>query len=109
MEATNIRIDQDTADGRGRGGFSRRRFLKGTGMLVVGFSIARIAPWEAIASAAQGVVVADYPEFDLTAVDSFLEIHADEASAMKSFVVCAMRWPRKLVYFLFNFESATSM
>ena len=68
---------QKMTDEQQRGAFTRRQFLKGSGVLVVGFSTAAIAPWEKLAAAAQGVAVADYPEFDLAAVDSFLEVHAD--------------------------------
>ena len=67
---------QKMTDEQQRGAFTRRQFLKGSGVLVVGFSTAAIAPWEKLAAAAQGVAVADYPEFDLAAVDSFLEVHA---------------------------------
>ena len=68
---------QKMTDEQQRGAFTRRQFLKGSGVLVVGFSTAAIAPWEKLAAAAQGVAVADYPEFDLAAVDSFLEVHAN--------------------------------
>ena len=66
-----------------RGTFSRRQFIQGTGVLVVGFSSACIAPWEALARAAQGVAAPDYPTYDLTAVDSFLEIHGDGTVLVK--------------------------
>src|SRR6476659_8462982 len=67
---------QKMTDEQQRGAFTRRQFLKGSGVLIVGFSTAAIAPWEKLAAAAQGVAAADYPEFDLAAVDSFLEVHA---------------------------------
>ena len=62
---------------KNRGTLSRRRFIQGTGVLVVGFSCPWVAPWDALAQAAQGVVVPDYPKYDLNAVDSFVEIHGD--------------------------------
>src|SRR5262250_3734551 len=65
------------------GTFTRRQFLKASGVLVVGFSTAAIAPWEKLAAAAQGVTFGDYPEFDLAAVDSFLEVHADGYALIK--------------------------
>ena len=61
------------------GAFTRRQFLKTSGVLVVGFSI---APWEKLAAAVQGPLP-DYPEFDLAAVDSFLEVHADGSVLIK--------------------------
>src|ERR1041384_6975848 len=67
---------------RQRGAFTRRQFLKASGVLVVGFSTAAIARWEKLAVAAQGPLP-DYPEFDLAAVDSFLEVHADGSVLIK--------------------------
>jgi len=63
---------------------SRRRFLQGTGVLVVGFSTAGMLPVEVLARAAQGNSVRDYPKFPLDAVDSFVEIHADGTVRIKS-------------------------
>ena len=77
METKNPNDAEVLTAGKKRGTFSRRQFIQGTGVLVVGFSIARIAPWEAAAMAAQGVAAPDYPTYDLNAVDSFLEIHGD--------------------------------
>jgi nicotinate dehydrogenase subunit B len=56
---------------------TRREFLQNVGVLVVGFSAAPAAAVEAVASAAQGYVIPDYPKYDLNAVDSFIEIHGD--------------------------------
>ena len=51
--------------------FTRGTFLKGTGVLAVGFSASGVlARGAAAAGAKAGVGVPDYPEFDLTAVDS---------------------------------------
>ena len=63
---------------------SRRQFLQGTGMLVVGFSIAPVLSELASARAAQGrIVVPDYPTYDINGVDSFLEIHANGTVLVK--------------------------
>ena len=63
---------------------SRRQFLQGTGMLVVGFSIAPVLSELASARAAQGrIVVPDYPTYDINSVDSFLEIHANGTVLVK--------------------------
>ena len=59
-----------------RRALSRRQFVQGLGMLVVGFST-RIPTLDALARAAQLGIVPDYPTFDLKAVDSFIEIHGD--------------------------------
>ena len=56
--------------------FSRRRFVQGVGVLVVGFST-RLPYLDALARAAQTGITPDYPTFDLKAVDSFIEIHGD--------------------------------
>src|ERR1044071_6483875 len=71
---------QKMTDEQQRGAFARRQFLKASGVLVVGFSI---APWEKLAAAAEGVTFADYPEFDLADVDSFLEVHGDGSVLIK--------------------------
>jgi nicotinate dehydrogenase subunit B len=83
MEAKATGNSKVVTGKKNHGAFTRRQFLQGTGVLVVGFSSAGIAPWEAIARAAQGVVVPDYPKFDLNAVDSFLEIHGDGTVLVK--------------------------
>src|SRR5690349_1712593 len=56
---------------------NRRNFLKGSGVLIVGFSTAGMLPIEVLARAAQGNPVRDYPKFPLDSVDSFVEIHGD--------------------------------
>jgi CO/xanthine dehydrogenase Mo-binding subunit len=56
--------------------FSRRHFVKGVGVLVVGFST-RMPGLNALARAAQESLAPEYPTFDLKAVDSFIEIHGD--------------------------------
>ena len=56
---------------------TRREFLQNVGVLVVGFSAAPEVAAEALASAAQGYVIPDYPKYDLNAVDSFIEVHGD--------------------------------
>src|ERR1700675_3865785 len=62
---------------KSQGTFSRRRFVQGAGMLVVGFST-RLPYLDALARAAQqGSLIPDYPTFDLKAGDSFVEIHGD--------------------------------
>ena len=58
------------------GTLSRRRFVQGVGVLVVGFST-RLPTLDGLARAAQVGIVPDYPTFDLKAVDSFIEIHGD--------------------------------
>jgi nicotinate dehydrogenase subunit B len=67
--------------------FTRRDFLRGSGMLVVGFSIAptaRLLSKQAAAQDAQQPIVApDYPTFDLAEVDSFVEIHGDGTVLIK--------------------------
>ena len=73
---------QKMTDEQQPGAFTRRQFLKASGVLVVGFSTAAIARWEKLAAAAQGPLP-DYPEFDLAAVDSFLEVHADGSVLIK--------------------------
>lgn len=83
METTNAENSLELKAKKNRGAFSRRQFIQGTGVLVVGFSTALIAPWEALARAAQGVVVPDYPKYELTAVDSFVEIHGDGTVLIK--------------------------
>jgi nicotinate dehydrogenase subunit B len=65
---------------------SRRQFLQGSGVLVVGFSIAQFFSLSEMASAraAQGrIVVPDYPTYNIAAVDSFLEIHGDGSVLVK--------------------------
>ena len=62
---------------------SRRKFLKGSGVLVVGFSTAGMQSIEVLARAAQGNPVRDYPKFPLDAVDSFVEIHGDGTVLVK--------------------------
>ena len=63
--------------------FGRRHFVKGVGVLVVGFST-RMAGLSALLKAAQEKGVApDYPTFDLKSVDSFVEIHGDGAVVVK--------------------------
>src|SRR5690348_16573462 len=56
---------------------SRRQFVKGTGALIVGFSATGMGTVEAFSQPLQGNVVPDYPALDLTAVDSFIEVHSD--------------------------------
>lgn len=63
--------------------FSRRGFIAGTGVLVVGFATPWVTPWEALVRAAQGAAVPDYPTYDLTAVDSFIEVHGDGSVLVK--------------------------
>ena len=62
---------------------SRRNFLKGSGVLIVGFSTAGMLPVEVLARAAQGNPVRDYPKFPLDSVDSFVEIHGDGSVLIK--------------------------
>ena len=63
--------------------FGRRHFVKGVGVLAVGFST-RMAGLSAVLRAAQEKGVApDYPTFDLKSVDSFVEIHGDGAVLIK--------------------------
>src|SRR4051812_49299236 len=62
---------------------TRRNFLKGTGLLVVGFSTTGMLPIEVLARAAQGNPVRDYPKFPLDAVDSFIEVHGDGSILVK--------------------------
>jgi CO/xanthine dehydrogenase Mo-binding subunit len=57
------------------GKLTRRQFFQGTGALIVGFSATGSV--EAFSGAAQGTVIPDYPAIDLTAVDSFIEVHSD--------------------------------
>ena len=64
------------------GTLNRRQFMKGTGVLVVGFST-RILGVEEFARAAQGSVVPDYPTYELSSVDSFVEIHGDGTVRIK--------------------------
>ena len=45
---------KEVAAKKNRGTFTRRQFIQGTGILVVGFPSAGMAPWEALARAAQG-------------------------------------------------------
>src|SRR5438128_3961902 len=59
------------------GKLPRRQFFQGTGALIVGFSATGMGAVEAFSGAAQGTVVPDYPTIDLTAVDSFIEVHSD--------------------------------
>src|SRR5262249_57563290 len=68
---------QKMTDEQQRGAFTRRQFLKGSGVLVVGFSTAAIAPWEKLAAAAQGVAVAGFSQFHLAPRGSFLQVPAD--------------------------------
>src|ERR1051325_7644780 len=81
MKDQNAVLPRKTTDTRQPHPVSRRQFLKGSGMLVVGFSIAptaRLLSRQAYAQAAQQPIVApDFPTFDLAAVDSFVEIHGD--------------------------------
>ncbi|CAB4701703.1 MAG: molybdopterin-dependent oxidoreductase [Actinobacteria bacterium] len=62
--------------------FSRRRFIEGTGSIVVGFSLAGAVAGEA---AAKGADVAQnvWPKPSVTAVDSFLEIKSDNTVVAK--------------------------
>ena len=63
--------------------FGRRRFVKGVGVLAVGFST-RMPGLSALLRAAQEKGLApDYPTFDLKSVDSFVEIHGDGAVVIK--------------------------
>jgi hypothetical protein len=63
--------------------FGRRRFVKGVGVLAVGFST-RMPGLSALLRAAQEKGLApDYPTFDLKSVDSFVEIHGDGAVLIK--------------------------
>jgi nicotinate dehydrogenase subunit B len=68
---------------RSGGTVSRRQFLQGTGVLVVGFSVAPMFKDLAAARAAEGRTVPDYPTYDLNAVDSFLEIHGNGTVLVK--------------------------
>lgn len=81
-EQGTVKARQDDSN-TNRGAFSRRQFIQGAGVLVVGFSCPWVAPWDALAQAAQGVVVPDYPKYELTAVDSFVEIHGDGTVLIK--------------------------
>ena len=63
---------------------SRRKFLKGSGILVVGFSTAGMQSIEVLARAAQGNPVRDYPKFPLDAVDSFVESRVTEGGLRRS-------------------------
>jgi CO/xanthine dehydrogenase Mo-binding subunit len=57
--------------------FSRRTFVKGTGALVVGFSLSGATTGEALANAGKAGIAPSWPQPSLTAVDSFLEILSD--------------------------------
>jgi nicotinate dehydrogenase subunit B len=63
-------------------GFSRRHFVQGVGVLVVGFST-RIPGLNALLRAAQEGRIPDYPKFDLKAVDSFVEIRGNGTVLIK--------------------------
>lgn len=69
--------------GEEKSGLSRRQFLKYSGVMVVGFSTAPSFAERAYALAAQGQPIPDYPTFELTAVDSFIEIHGDGTALVK--------------------------
>ena len=62
-------------------GFSRRQFMKTAGILIVGFSTRA----QRLGAFTRGVedITPDYPTFDLKAVDSFIEIHADGTVVVK--------------------------
>ncbi len=62
--------------------FTRRDFIKGTGVLVVGFTTTRMLHRDSV-EAAQGGIAPDYPTYDLASVDSFLEIHGDGSVLVK--------------------------
>jgi CO/xanthine dehydrogenase Mo-binding subunit len=62
---------------RKQGKLNRRQFFQGTGALIVGFSATGISPVETLAGEPQGRFIPDYPAYDLTAVDSFIEVHSD--------------------------------
>ncbi len=72
-EATN----PEEAMTKRSGALSRRKFLHGTGVLVVAFTVAPMFEDLAAARVADGRTVPDYPTYDLNAVDSFLEIHGN--------------------------------
>jgi nicotinate dehydrogenase subunit B len=60
---------------------SRRTFLKGSGALVVGFSLAGVAG--RAAKAAQSPFASNAP-YDPNAIDSFITVHADNTVTLKS-------------------------
>src|SRR5262245_47952034 len=62
---------------RKQGKLNRRQFFQGTGALIVGFSATGMSAVETFAGEPQGKVIPDYPAYDLTAVDSFIEVHSD--------------------------------
>ncbi len=62
--------------------FSRRRFIEGTGSIVVGFSLAGALAGEAAAKGTD-VVTGVWPKPSTTAVDSFLEIKSDNTVVAK--------------------------
>jgi CO/xanthine dehydrogenase Mo-binding subunit len=65
---------------------SRKTFLRGTGALVVGFSMASSA-LAGKASAADSPFASNGAALDLTQVDSWLTIHADNTATIKSGIV----------------------
>src|SRR5262249_20368820 len=80
--------DGDQAGRRGHGEgrevmseFSRRTFLKGSGALIVGFSVAGVAG--KAANAADSPFASNAP-YDPNAIDSFIAIHSDNTATLKS-------------------------
>ena len=83
MKEQEARNSEETMVKRSGGTVSRREFLQGTGVLVVGFSVAPMFIEVAAARAAQGRIAPDYPTYDLNAVDSYLEIHGNGTILVK--------------------------
>ena len=65
--------------------FSRKTFIKGSGALIVGFSMAGVGA--KAAKAADSPFASNGASLDLTQVDSWLTIHADNTATIRSGIV----------------------
>jgi nicotinate dehydrogenase subunit B len=67
--------------------FDRKRFVQGSGALIVGFSIVGAGLKPSLAQAANDPYASTAASLDLTRIDSWLEIHADNTATLKTGLV----------------------